>query len=300
MKKIKIRLPATMTNLGPGLHSLGLALGLYTSVEISGRTDQQIVLETSGEGANRYPISLKHPVVLGIGRFFQHLEKAHLGINIRVENQIPLQSGLGAEAAMMMAGILGANFLMNNLYKRTELLEIAAESIRPDHVVTTVLGGLTASLMREGELIYRTLPVTPVKLIVVVPQMDNYKLKPLPERVALADTLHNISAIPILLEALRVGDLKLLANVVEDKLNAPRIIAAINGFNSAVEAGRRMGALAVTVIGDGPALLALAENRHERIADEIRLALREAGVTARTWVLPIDTQGVVISAMQSA
>ncbi|MBC7870794.1 MAG: hypothetical protein H7Y09_08135, partial [Chitinophagaceae bacterium] len=166
MQKIKIRLPATVTNLGPGLHSLGLALGLYTSVEISGRSDQQIILELVGEGATHYPIALKHPVVLGIGRFFQHIEKAHLGINIRVDNHIPTESGLGAEAAMMMAGILGANFLMNNLYKRTELLEIAAESIRPDHVVTTVLGGLTASLIRDSELIYRALSVNPFRIIV--------------------------------------------------------------------------------------------------------------------------------------
>ncbi|MBC7870294.1 MAG: hypothetical protein H7Y09_05595, partial [Chitinophagaceae bacterium] len=150
------------------------------------------------------------------------------------------------------------------------------------------------------ELIYRALPVNPFRIIVVVPQIDNYKLKPLLERVTLADALHNIGEIPILLEALRVGDLKLLALTIEDKLNAPRIANAINGFESVVEAARKLGALAVTVSGDGPALLAFAENRHERIADEIRLALRDVGITARTWVLPIDTQGVVISAMQSA
>jgi homoserine kinase len=300
MQKIKIRLPATITNFGPGVQSLGLAVGLYVTVEISGRKDDALTLEMKGEGAD-HPISpLKHPVALGVQRFFQTVEKTPIGINIRVENQIPLNSGLGAESAMTLTGILGANFLMGEVYTWADLLETAADLIQPDRVVTAIHGGLTASLLQEGELTYRSLPAAALKVIVVVPQAEHYNPPDLPERVLLRDALHNLQRMPLLIEALRLGDLKLLARMMDDRLSLPHRSSALRDYEAVAATSKRMGALAVSLCGEGPTLIAFAENRHERIADEIRLTLRDMGVTARTWVLPVDTQGIVFSIMQSA
>ncbi|MDX1995955.1 MAG: homoserine kinase [bacterium] len=300
MQKIKICLPATITNFGPGVQSLGLAVGLYVTVEISGRKDDALKLDMKGEGADHLTSPLKHPVVLGVERFFQTIEKTHLGINIRVENQIPLNSGLGAESAMMLAGILGANFLMGEVYTWADLLEIAADLIQPDRVVTAIHGGLTASLLHEGELTYRSLPAAALKVIVIVPQIEPYSPPELPERVLLSAALHNLQRMPLFIEALRLGDLKLLARMMDDRLSLPQRSGAIPGYEAVVATARRMGALAVSLSGEGPTMIAFAENRQERIADEMRLTLRDAGIMARTWVLPVDTQGIVFSIMQSA
>jgi homoserine kinase len=301
MQKIKIRLPATITNLGPGLNSLGLALGLYTTVEVSGRNDERLNIELAGEGTGNHVSPLRHPVILAMGRFFQRMERAVLGINIKVNNQIPLNSGLGAEAALTVAGVLGANNLMGNLCRRDELLQIAARITEPDGVVASLLGGLAAGVLDDdGSLMYQGLPVAGMEMVVVLPELDNFMPPVLPEQIVRRDALYNLARVPLLVDALRRGDLRMLARVLGDRVYMPRLSAQIPGYGHVVEIARRSGALAVTCCGDGPALLVVAEVDHEKLAEDMVLAFASAGVKARSWVLPVDTQGVVISAVQSA
>jgi homoserine kinase len=300
MQKIKIRLPATVVNFGPGLNSLGLALSLYTTIEVSPRSDESLIVEPHGEGAGHYPVGLRHPVVLALMRVFQRLERAPLGIHIRVDNTIPLASGLGAETAFLLAGVIGANNLMHNPYRRDRVLQIAAQISRPDSAVTAMLGGLTASILEDDALNYRTLPVQQLKIVVVLPQFERY-VRPGPvERVPMTGAVYNISRVPLLIDAMRQGDLPLIAASINDYIQTPRIIPQITGYNHVVERAKEAGAVTVTVAGDGPALMAFAEDEHEDIAAAMRAAFGDAGVEARSWVLPIDTQGVVISVLQSS
>ncbi len=300
MQKLKIRLPATITNLGPGLRSLGLAVALYTTVEISERDDTAVHIEINGEGAEQFDVALHHPVMLAIIRFFQILERATLGINIRIDNQIPLNSGLGAETAFAVAGILGANSLLGGVYKRDEMLEIAAHISRADGVAAALMGGLTAAVLEDDDLLYRTLTVKTFSMIVVVPQLKSFASPILPEQVPRRDAMVQISRIPFLLEALRLGDLHLFVRMLDDALYSPRLTAQITGYEHVAETARRAGALMVTTCSDGPGLLAFAEGRHERVGEAMVAAFKSVGVFARYWVLPVDTQGVVISAVQSS
>lgn len=299
MFKVKITLPATVTNLGPGLNSLGLAIGLYTTIEISRRDDDQLVVDTEGEGAGRYGMGLRHPTALAMMRLFQKQEKAILGLNIKVSNNIPLYSGLGAEAAFWVAGVIGANNMMGANYDRLQILEIAALiSKLPSQVVTSIMGGLTASFTNGEKLVYRALPAASLNVVIALPDLKQYTneaLKVMPDRVPFSDALFNLSRVPLLVEALRVGDLKLIAQLMDDRLHIPYLKPQITGFDHVVEMARRAGALAVSLSGDGPAIVAFAESNHKMIATTIELAFENSGVKAKTWVVPIDTQGVVIS-----
>jgi homoserine kinase len=298
MQKIKIRLPASLINLGPGLNSLGLALSLYTTVEISGRSDEQLLVETYGEGAGRYSIGLRHPVVLALARVFQRLERAPSGITIRVDNQIPLNSGLGAETAFLVAGVTGANNLMGNVYSRDSVMEIAAQISRADSAVSAMLGGLSTSVLENEKLYYRSLPVAPMKVVVVLPELEKYTRPPLPERVPTGSATHNLSRLPLFIEALRTGDLKLLSLTLPDYLHNPRLIPQITGYAQVSDLAKRAGAAGVTVAGDGPALVMFAGEKQLQDVSEISLnTYRALGIPARSWILPVDTQGVIISVM---
>ncbi|MFN8374281.1 MAG: homoserine kinase [Anaerolineae bacterium] len=304
MRKVKISLPATITNLGPGLNSLGLALNLRTTIEIRERSDEQLLVETEGEGAGRYSIGLRHPVVLGMIRVFQQVERAPLGLTIKVESAIPAACGLGAETAFVLAGIIAANNLMGNPLNREQTLDLATQATKhADGVVTAMVGGLTASAVRDGKVTFRSLPVTPLTLVAAVPEAESYAdaaRTVTPDRVPLADALANLSHVPLLLDALRLGDLKLLAHVIDDHLRAPLLQKHIPGYGHVVEMARRAGAQAFTLSGDGPTLIAFAEKNHRQIAEALQTAFQNSGVKARTWILNTDTQGVVLSVAQSA
>jgi homoserine kinase len=166
-----------------------------------------------------------------------------------------------------------------------------------------MLGGLTASTLSDGTITHRTLPVAPLVIVVAVPEIDHYTETTralMPERVPLTDALANLSRMPLLLEALRGGDLKLLASAVEDNLRAPLLHKHIPGYGHVVEMAKRSGAAVVTLASDGPALVAFAEKHHKQIADAMQTAFQNAGVRARTWTLNTDTQGIVLSVAQSA
>jgi homoserine kinase len=303
MRRVKISLPATITDIGPALGGLGLAVGLHTMIEISERSDDSLHVETSGEDAGRYSVGLRHPVVLGLIRVFQRLERTVLGLNVRVDNRIPHAAGLGVETAYMIAGIVGANNLLGNTLTREDVLSFCAqETRRPDQVTAAILGGLTSSILDDGLLIYRRLSVAALQLVIVAPDVDEYAESArgmIPERVLLRDALYNLGRVPLVLDALREADLELLAQVADDRLYAEYARLLVPGFERARDEARRAGANAVLITRSG-ALVAFAERNHARIAQVMQAALRDAGAASRAYTLPVDRQGIVVSVAQSA
>jgi homoserine kinase len=59
---VRVRVPATSANLGPGFDSLGLALALYDEIEVE-ITPSGTVVEVSGHGAAGLPCDERHLVV---------------------------------------------------------------------------------------------------------------------------------------------------------------------------------------------------------------------------------------------
>jgi homoserine kinase len=90
-----------------------------------------------------------------------------------------------------------------------------------------------------------------------------------------------------------------LAQVLDDKLIAESVQQHISGFAHVVEMARSAGAIGVTTSGGGPAMIFLAMNHHADIAEVIETAFSNIGTPALIRVLPLDTQGIVISMMQT-
>ncbi|MBZ0302757.1 MAG: homoserine kinase [Anaerolineae bacterium] len=302
MRKVTVRLPATMTCIGPGIRALGLALSLYATIEISERSDHQLIVDTAGEGAGHYSIGLRHPVVLGLMRVFQQAERAPLGVHIRVTSQIPVASGLGAEAAFWVAGIIGGSNLLGLSLSRQEILKLSAQiAPKPDHAISALLGGLSSAVQQADQLIYRALPIRAFPLVVVTPDIDDYpESNTPPETIPWSDAAHNLSRVPLLLEGFRTGDLPLISAMLDDRILQPRLNTRIPGYQHVRETARLAGALGVTLSGSGPSLIAFAPHHHQQVADAMIAAFGYAGIQARAHVVTIDTQGVVISAVQSS
>lgn len=297
MQKIRIRLPATIVGLGPCTRGVSLALSAHTTIEVTPRKDETLTVDAVGEGAGHYPLGFRHPVVLAMSRVFQEIERALVGVHIRIDNQIPPASGLGLEAAFAAAGAIAANNLMDNPLTRDKALALTTTLARMDGAVGAVLGGLTVSHLHTEKLIYKTLPIAPLTLVIVLPQVERYPHPALGERLAAADVFGNMERSALFLEALKQGDYALIAQTLRDDVLLPQVIPQIPSYAAAVNAARDAGAVAVTAAGEGPALVAFAENKHHTIAQEMVAALAYAGVKARYWVLPVDRQGITLSAI---
>lgn len=302
MYKVHVSVPAVSTNVGPGYDVLGLALNLRNQIEMSLGDGDALTVRVEGEGKDILPDNYYNPVMKAAIYLFQRLEQAPAGLNVYCVNRIPLDVGLSARATMIVGGLVGANNLLGSPFSHDELIHMASDlSGQPEAVVTAMRGGLGITATGLDGMFYRAIEVVPLRVVIALPILADYAPRlrsDLPPHVPLANAVHNIGHTALLIEALRNGDFKLLARAVPDRLVEPHRRDHIPGYRAVVESAREAGALAVTLCGAGPALLAFATFNHQSIESAMQGAFRATGIEARTWTLGVDTQGVVISMVE--
>ena len=116
--EVRVRVPASSANLGPGFDSLGLALALYDELDFAVAPDG-LTVEVDGAGAG-VPPDEPHLVVRALRRAFAVFGDAPSGLHLRCRNAIPHARGLGSSAAAVVAGAAAAAALAGR--------DVAAES----------------------------------------------------------------------------------------------------------------------------------------------------------------------------
>ncbi|MEO9138143.1 MAG: homoserine kinase, partial [Jatrophihabitans sp.] len=110
---VRVRVPATCANLGPGFDALGLALGLYDDVR-GQVSDGDLLVDVEGEGSEVVPRDESHLLVRAMRSAFDAMAVAPPGLAIACVNRIPHGRGLGSSAAAIVAGVLLARALVDD------------------------------------------------------------------------------------------------------------------------------------------------------------------------------------------
>ena len=110
---VRVRVPATSANLGPGFDSAGLCLSRYDEVEVA-VTAAGLVVEVTGEGAPSLPRTEQHLVVRALRAAFDRLGVRPAGLRVSCTNAIAQSRGLGSSAAAIVAGVLAARALVQD------------------------------------------------------------------------------------------------------------------------------------------------------------------------------------------
>ena len=117
--QVRLRVPATTANLGPGFDALGLALDLWNEAVFEANEaadDDAIEVTVEGEGRAVLPANGDNAIVQAAANVFQLAERPIRGFRLRCINRVPLGSGLGSSSAAMLTGMLGANAMLGNLF----------------------------------------------------------------------------------------------------------------------------------------------------------------------------------------
>ena len=109
---VRVTVPATSANLGPGFDSLGLALDHHDVVEVRALGSAEVTVEVTGEGAEDVPGGEDHLVVRAIRAALDHVGAPQVGLHLTCRNAIPHGRGMGSSAAAVVAGILAARGLV--------------------------------------------------------------------------------------------------------------------------------------------------------------------------------------------
>jgi homoserine kinase len=251
---LRVRVPATSANLGPGFDCLGLALDLH--LEVGARASDRDRFAYRGEG--RLPDRPDGLVHVGFRAVFERLGRPAPTVALDARNPIPLARGLGSSSAALVAGAALADAWTGGALGRDGVFQLTAElEGHPDNVAPAVYGGFTVSAPRlEGGYATSVLAVPPGwRLLFGVP---DFELPTAEARAALPTTVHRDDAVRTAaraaLWALAVArdEPALLRTASVDVLHEPYREPLVPGLREARAGLRAAGAYAAFLSGAGP------------------------------------------------
>jgi homoserine kinase len=293
---LRVRVPATSANLGPGYDSFGLALALYDEVVVR-VAESGLDLDVAGEGADKVRRDHRNLVASSMFTAFDHLGGRPRGVEVRCLNRIPHGRGLGSSAAAIVAGITAARSLTVGGDERLDderVLALATEMEgHPDNVAAALRGGFSIAWTDGGVAGSVSLrPSDGIAPVVFVPATELRTAKArraLPASVPHADAAVNGSRAALLVEAItRRPDLLLTAT--EDLIHQEYRRAVMPRSLTLVDKLRADGVPAV-VSGAGPSVLALVAR------GDAPALLERTPRGWSSWATDTDTEGVQVRSL---
>lgn len=208
-RTVRVRVPATSANLGPGFDTLGIALSFYDDLEVTALAPGKITVEVEGEGANQVPKDESHLVVKAILETFRRFNQPLPGLALKAKNRIPHGRGMGSSGAAIVSGIMAAKGLLDGIVEISDkaMLDLATEfENHPDNVAPALFGGLSIAWEDEEGPHTKKLSVhRGVSPLVLVPEtvMSTELARSMqPESVPHEDAVFNVSRSALLVAAM--------------------------------------------------------------------------------------------------
>jgi len=276
---VRVRVPATSANLGPGFDAMGLALAHFDEVEVRALGSADVHVEVTGEGAGELPTGEDHLIVRAIRAALDEVGAPQVGLHLVCHNTIPHGRGMGSSAAAVVAGILAVRMLIGEpeaLHNTAAFKIASAFEGHPDNAAPAILGGATISWTSPDGPHATQLPLHPdIEPVVLVPA-ERCATKTargvLPVQVPHADAAFTAGRAALLVQALSHRP-ELLFEATEERLHQAYRSAVMPATWELVCDLRAAGQAAV-ISGAGPSVLVL-----ERASDG------DAGARARAEVL---------------
>jgi len=289
---LKIRVPATSANLGPGFDCLGLALDLWN--EITFEPADKLTYQVTGEGAEKLNKGARNLLTKAYELVHETCGRKMKGVQISAQNRIFMSSGLGSSAAAIVAGIFGANEILGRPLGGNDMLKLATRMEgHPDNVAPAFLGGLTISVMVGEEILWRRHETPEWTIVVVKPQVEwltKTARAVLPKSVSRSDAVFNIGRTAMVVEALLNGDPLFLKKVMDDRIHQPYRLKHITGGMAAYKKAKQFGAAALS--GAGPSIITfLAGKDAEKARTEIASVFEERGIETKSILTGPAQQG---------
>jgi homoserine kinase len=306
-KRIRVKVPATTANLGPGFDVLGAALSLYNEIEVTFDTAKQAAelrrptICIEGEGKESLPRDGRNIVWQSIAEVLRSAGRAKFPLitSVRLFNNIPLASGLGSSAAARLGGILAADAIGGLRLSPEKILSFGVKlEGHPDNIVPALLGGLCVSCLQDDLIHYVKMPAPRLKAVVCNPDFElatAQSRKVLPERVSLRTATFNSSRLALLMAAFLCRRYDLLGVAMEDRFHQPARAHLVPRMAEVFAAARRAGAYGAALSGAGPSIIALCSAAMApRVGHAMRKTWKQFNIASRCFALDFDGRGAVV------
>jgi homoserine kinase len=296
--RVRVRVPASTANLGPGFDALGIALDLWNSIEIE-TGGSEIAVEYAGTGATgmdgqeNYSLRAMRLLADEHGR-------ALPPFRLTAMIEVPVARGLGSSAAAIVTGMVAANRLLDLGLDDDAIFRASARMEgHGDNVGAALYGGAILSVPGLGRAI-RLGNAADLGLVAVVFIPEEHGATwvaraELPQHVTLADAAFNVGAASGIVAGMLTGDLDAIAAGMHDRLHEPPRSRLYPHLMPMAEAARAAGAIGACLSGAGPAVLALTrQDRADAVARAMAAVANQTGVIGQAQTLQIAATGAEI------
>jgi homoserine kinase len=294
---VRVRMPASTSNCGPGFDTLGIAFALYNTVEVERMPDPRIV---SGGGPACPAIEMVEEAATA---FFRTARTGAVGFRYKFVGDVPPSRGLGSSVTVRAGIVAALNALSGSGLTPFQIAAIVTElEGHPDNATAGVLGGLCVgrSAPDDGRLldVVRFEVPDSIEFVVASPELEvktSDSRAVLPSRIPFADAVRSVNAVSFFVAAFASGDFDRLRHGFDDFLHEPHRLPKIPGAQDALAAGRNAGALGGWLSGSGSSVACLAWQRDAvAISDAMSASLARSGVNHTMRVLAGDNRGLVV------
>jgi homoserine kinase len=292
--------PSSTANLGPGFDVFGLGLDLfYDRVSIRKLATKNGKIKIVLDNNTNIPSKVKeNSASLSVMKFAQKY-KIQDDLEIRITKGVPIGLGLGSSAASSAAAVTAFNELFQCKLKDNDLLDLAAEGEvssagvkHYDNVVASLFGGFVIVRTFPTLQFIRINPPKDMILAVCVPNLTTPVKKTklarsvLPRTIPIEDLTKNLANACIMVTGFFLQDTKLLTKGINDIIVEPARKSLITGYEKVKLNAMRSGALAVTISGAGPSMIAFTNSAKiaHKIGDSMEQGFAESKIQSSAYV----------------
>ena len=301
MGELRVRVPASSANLGPGFDSFAIALPLLAEYDLRPARSWSVDLEGDGSGTeNGIPSGDDNLFVVSARAAAKAAAETLGAYHVTQRSAIPVGRGLGSSAAAIVGGVVAANALMGEPLDRRSLLRVASEvEGHADNVAAALYGAFTVALPGDdGPVATRIAFPRAWRICLLIPRepLATEKARAvLSASVSRADAVFNLAHAAALLAAVLRSDGALLPIAMADRLHQPARAHLVTGLEDIIAAARGAGAFGAALSGAGPSVVAFAP---ARLADRVAAAMEESaqavGTMARGRVVRVRAAGAQV------
>ena len=284
---MKIIVPATSANVGPGFDSVGVAVTKYLEIQVCEEREEWMIEHQLGKWIPRDERNLLLKIALQIAPDLQPRR-------LKMVSDIPLARGLGSSSSVIIAGIELANQLGNLKLSKHEKLQLATKiEGHPDNVAPAIYGNLVIASSVEGQVSAVVAPFPECAFLAYIP---NYELRTrdsrgvLPKKLSYKEAVAASSIANVAIAALLTGDMVKAGQAIESDLFHERYRQElVREFATIKKVAKRNGAYATYLSGAGPTVMVLADTDK---MPKIKAELEKQPFKGKLHDLQVDTQGV--------
>jgi homoserine kinase len=220
-------------------------------------------------------------------------------LQVTVTKGVPAGYGIGSSAASAAAAAVAFDSLYGLKVNKHKLVEFAAEgeiasagAKHYDNVSASLLGGFVISKITDGKPQFtRIEPPKNLVLVVGVPSIEVPKKKTevarsvLPKEVPLKSVIHNVSGAATIVAGFALKDVEMIARGIDDIIVEPARKHLIPGYDSVKQSALAAGALAITISGAGPSMIAFTKDKNaQKVAVGMVDGFAQIGVKSKTLI----------------